>query len=650
MACSVNNCFLVNAPAGSGKTTKIKKMINGILARNPNDNILCIAYTNRAADELSKDFKTKNIFVGTIHSFLNNFMSRYFCHSDILKLYFEVYGEKIRERILNSENAENIAKSNISYIEKNGKLDYGAIQNNIHAIYYSESSFNHLYYGGLSHDDLISFSKLIFDRYPVLKTRISAKYQYVFIDEYQDTMADVLNIFFESIVDTNSKLYLFGDKMQQIYNNYNGSFEAKFELFDNTMALDTNYRSSTEIVGVLNKLYNDDSFIQKSKSNIDNDKENPKPVIIMTNDLEESLKKITSQDPDTLVLYLLNKSRFTSIGALNLYTAYAKMEKYSYEKNYSAILTSSYEDNPDSLLRFLYCVMEMCSCYKKRQYGVIIKMINANIKSNSSPMFSRKSTFITNHSDKQKLYDSLKQLFDDLDTNMPISDFLNRAKDTGLFNEEYIADLISDNDISFVLPVSVAEPKRVFECLSDPRVSTQHGVKGESHESVVFVADDSKSNPIIHMYRFFDLLAQLPVSLKTFNSFYYSYTSILETIESMENIKFSKMNKSKLETHKEALLNGADHIMKEFSDNPYFSYLCKGDYSNFLQKQTVKNTQECFKPNKVYGVLSAYKLFYVGCSRAGKRLTILIDRNKIQGNIDAQIAKFEELGFIVQVV
>lgn len=646
MASSVNNCFLVNAPAGSGKTTKIKGMVKDKLAQNPNDNILCITYTNRAADELSKDFKTKNIYVGTIHSFLNSFMSRYFSHSDILKLYFEIYGDKIRERILNSKNDENVVQSNAKYIEKYAKLDYETIKDNIKTIYYCESSFNRLYYGGLSHDDLISFSKLMFDRYPILKTRISAKYQYVFIDEYQDTMADVLKIFFESIVGTNSKLYLFGDRMQQIYNNYNGSFEAEFELFDNTVSLNTNYRSTSEIVSVLNKLYNDREFVQKNKANT-NKKSTLKPVIIITNNVEESLNRITTQDPDTLVLYLLNRSRFTSIGALNLYMAYAKMEKYSYEKNYSAILTAPYEDNSDSLLRFLYCVMELCSCYKKRQYGVIIQIINANTKSNSSPMFSRQSTLITKHSDKQRIYDSLKRLFDELDTDMPISDFLNRAKDTGLFNEEYIADLISDSDISLVLPVSVAEPKRVYEYLSDPRVSTQHGVKGESHKNVVFVADDSKSNPIVHMYRFFDVLAQIPVSLKTFNSFYYSYESMLKAIESTENIKFSEMNKPTLDTHKEALLNGADHIMKEFSDNPYFSYLCKGNYSNFLQKQTVKNTQECFKLNKVYGVLSAYKLFYVGCSRAREKLTVLIDKNKMQGNIESQIFKFKELGFEV---
>lgn len=201
MADEIKNCYLVNAPAGSGKTTSIKSMIKNVISTKPNDNLLCITYTNRAADELAKDFTMKNIFIGTIHSFLNNFMRRYFAHSDILKLYFEEYGDKINARILNTENKENIQEGNNKYIEKNGGLSYEIVKKNIHEIYYNESSFNSLYYGGLCHDDLISFSKLIFDRYPIIRKRIVSKYQYVFIDEYQDTMADVLKIFLKVLLE-----------------------------------------------------------------------------------------------------------------------------------------------------------------------------------------------------------------------------------------------------------------------------------------------------------------------------------------------------------------------------------------------------------------------------------------------------------------
>lgn len=37
----VENLFLVNAPAGSGKTTWIRKNVRKYLLQNPTDNVLC---------------------------------------------------------------------------------------------------------------------------------------------------------------------------------------------------------------------------------------------------------------------------------------------------------------------------------------------------------------------------------------------------------------------------------------------------------------------------------------------------------------------------------------------------------------------------------------------------------------------------------
>ena len=266
MAKRLNNCFLINAPAGSGKTTEIKSMVQRCIVDNPKDNILCITYTNRASDELSKDIVSKNVFIGTIHAFLHFFLKPYFAHRDILELYFEIYGALISERIDNKDQIDTIAESNARYIEKYGKLDYDTVRNNIKMLSYNESPFSSLYYGGLSHDDLIRFSKAVFDRYPVFGIRITSKYQFVFIDEYQDTMSDVLKIFLGSVKNTKTKLYLFGDRMQQIYKNYDGSFEEQFELFDTTKALRTNHRSTQSIVDILNRIYNDPAFKQHSDS------------------------------------------------------------------------------------------------------------------------------------------------------------------------------------------------------------------------------------------------------------------------------------------------------------------------------------------------------------------------------------------------
>ena len=52
MAQTLNNMYLINAPAGSGKTTYIENTILDLTSKYPDRKILCITYTNRAKEEL----------------------------------------------------------------------------------------------------------------------------------------------------------------------------------------------------------------------------------------------------------------------------------------------------------------------------------------------------------------------------------------------------------------------------------------------------------------------------------------------------------------------------------------------------------------------------------------------------------------------
>lgn len=45
--------------------------------------------------------------------------------------------------------------------------------------------------------------------------------------------------------------------MQQIYRNYDGSFEGKLKEFDTSDRLEVNFRSIGKIVSILNNIYND---------------------------------------------------------------------------------------------------------------------------------------------------------------------------------------------------------------------------------------------------------------------------------------------------------------------------------------------------------------------------------------------------------
>lgn len=648
MVGKLNNCFLINAPAGSGKTTEIKSMVQRCIIENPKDNILCITYTKRAASELSKDISSQNVLIGTIHSFLHYFMKPYFAHKDILKLYFEMYGTKISERITNIDQKDNIVVSNNRYIEKYGKLDYDTVRKNIKTLSYNESSFSSLYYGGLSHDDLISFSKAVIDHYPVISKRISSKFQVIFIDEYQDTMSDVLKIFLKSVINTKTKLYLFGDRMQQIYKNYDGSFEGKFELFDTTKALTTNYRSTQDIVNILNNIYNTPLFNQSNSENMKNVKSDFSPRVIVSYDIQADIEELRKINSDTLVLYLFNKERFSDIGASNLYEAFNRMEKYhDFYKAYSAVdvLTESYTDNPDSLLKLLFCVVELYVFYCKQQYGKIIQTLKS-----CKAIFSKESWYIQTHNDKDRVFNNLKLIFSILDSkDKTIFDLIKSLSDAHLLNETYLNGIVDDEDYKMVNFVSVIELIRIFDYLNNPRVSTQHGVKGEGHDSVVFVAEDSRGSPSVSMYRFFEMWGKIDISSNSFNQFYYDFVSYIDEIEHTIGIKPSKLNRDTYRVHNQLIREKIFKINESFKDNPYFQFIFGKEYNQYLSNPGVAKAQKCLNENSLYSIISAYKLFYVGCSRARKNLTILLNKSKIKGDFELQKKKFEQIGFQVEV-
>lgn len=419
----VENLFLVNAPAGSGKTTWIRKNVRKYLLQNPNDNVLCITYTNRAAEELGKDVDSNRVYFGTIHSFINDFIGSFFSHESILELYWEVYKNQIVERIENVLQNGNWAESNMRYIEKYGGLTPEIVRSNITMISYNQAPFNSLYRGALGHDDLISFTRLAVERFPVIKKKISDKYQVVFIDEYQDTATDVLQIFYSSMIGKKSKLYLLGDKMQQIYRNYNGEFETYFNIFNKSINLSVNYRTTPKIVSILNKIYNDECYKQTAYEKNKDENMDFLPEVRIVTDIEKNVSELMEQYKDSLILYLSNKSRFYNIGVGELYDAYSGMEKYSFGKKYNAVdvLTKEEIRENDALLSFLFTVNIIVDYFTKEFYGEVFRIIRK-----AGTYFNYEKFIIRKHIDKHLVKDKLDDivaLYNELSTT--VDDFLS---------------------------------------------------------------------------------------------------------------------------------------------------------------------------------------------------------------------------------
>ena len=641
----VENLFLVNAPAGSGKTTWIRKNVRKYLLQNPNDNVLCITYTNRAAEELGKDVDSNRVYFGTIHSFINDFIGSFFSHESILELYWEVYKNQIVERIENISQNGNWAESNMRYIEKYGGLTPEIVRSNITMISYNQAPFNSLYRGALGHDDLISFTRLAVERFPVIKKKISDKYQVVFIDEYQDTATDVLQIFYSSMIGKKSKLYLLGDKMQQIYRNYNGGFETYFNIFNKSINLSVNYRTTPKIVSILNKIYNDECYKQTAYEKNKDENMDFLPEVRIVTDIEKNVSELMEQYKDSLILYLSNKSRFYNIGVGELYDAYSGMEKYSFGKKYNAVdvLTKEEIRENDALLSFLFTVNIIVDYFTKEFYGEVFRIIRK-----AGTYFNCEKFIIRKHIDKHLVKDKLDDivaLYNELSTT--VDDFLSLCAEKKYIREEFYSAVVEENDYQLVKNVKVQEVKVLADYMSDSKISTQHGVKGESHDTVVFVADNSRSNPVVHMSKFFEMWSNIDITLSEFDAFYYIYSQMLNQIENKIGMKCSQLKADTYISVASIIDEELQAFTKKNETNPYYIQLLKVKMDKYFGKKNVTNVKECLKEGTVYGPLCAYRLFYVGCSRAKRNLVIMINKKDIEGFEDKLRNKLMITGFNV---
>ena len=639
-----DNIILINAPAGSGKTYRIKEEIRRYILENPKDKILCITYTNRAAEELLRDIDSENVYISTIHAYINALMSSLYSKKEIVSLYFEFYENDIVGNL--SDPAKETAK--VRCADRFGvapdDLTLEVVKENVRNIFYTETQFDSLYYGGLSHDKLLQFSFKVFDRFPKLYQRINRKYKRIIIDEYQDTSPEVFKIFFRAVRDTDVKLFLYGDRMQQIYKLYDEDFNNTLMQLEHDKEKIINHRSIPVIVDILNKLYNNENLVQEYYDPLKEiaPEHNPKILLRSSNEFDAVIDELTQQNQDILTLYIFNSQRFERIGAANLFKMYGEIPKYGHGNRYTAkdvLLTWDEKDNPDDLMKLLIIMLKSTRLWCEHNYGSFLQLCR-----------SHKAIFDSNYlklnctKDKKTLKTIWTDVFSLFNSDeATIGDLVMLLMSKSLLTSKYI-DMIHEEQLyDGVMMVSLSELKALENGLSFANVSTQHGVKGESHDSVVFVAEDSNNEPRVHMYAFFKLWSLTEFSLNQFEDFGLKYVTFCEQVESELGTQISKVDKS---IHNpKFFLEKFRVIIEQFSEYPFFDLYFKNTYENYIAKQTIANLKKCFRGKDAIAILNAYKLFYVGCSRARKNLTILLDKNKIQDFKDAFVKRAKYVGF-----
>ncbi|MES9735599.1 UvrD-helicase domain-containing protein, partial [Bacillus sp. AP50] len=402
---------LINAPAGSGKTTAVSNTVRKLL-RQSNKKVLCITYTNRAAEQLREKIDSERVEIGTIHSFIGNFMIPFFRIRSVIEYFVQFYRREIK-KIIDGNDERALAKLE-KYRERNNlELEFAVTEEvvleNISCIKYGETQFSSFLYGALSHDDLLTFSRAVFERFPKLNMALSQKYSFIFIDEYQDTSSAILNLFYKACLNNETRLVLLGDEMQQIYKErVEGFHEVINRHFIRENTLKSNWRSQGNIVSVLNNIYFDSVYSQHAEKPAGN-----KAKIHVVNDLLD-----INIESDTLQLVLFNSELFNEIGAFNLYKVYNKIYAYHDKYNAKEILLNSNHDNPDDLIVLLNFVIEISELFDEKRFIKLIQKI-------SGFKFANKEIWkIKKHSDKVKVADQLNQLSQEIRSNKTLNELL----------------------------------------------------------------------------------------------------------------------------------------------------------------------------------------------------------------------------------
>lgn len=203
-----NQNFLLSGGAGSGKTYSLVSVINEIYSRNPAAKVACITYTNAAVHEIENRVSNKKIRISTIHDFLWESISS--------------FQNELKTTLIESINNPEVKYKNITV-----ETPYANEFNN--GLRYTE--FLRLADGNISHDEIITLANQMFKKYPKLCDIINSKYDYILVDEYQDTFPEVIEILLEFLSKSkrSSKIGFFGDSMQSIYDDGIGDLNKYIE-------------------------------------------------------------------------------------------------------------------------------------------------------------------------------------------------------------------------------------------------------------------------------------------------------------------------------------------------------------------------------------------------------------------------------------
>jgi DNA helicase-2/ATP-dependent DNA helicase PcrA len=252
--------FVVVAGAGSGKTTSLVKALshvvtqNGATLRARTQQIACITYTEIAAHEIHEEVGASELaHVSTIHSFLwrivKPFQSdiRGWVEGRIKEKLLEAHEKQANFGARTRQTTRDANQQKIARYEQQ-LADLPGVTNFTYGV---GSSYTH---GILGHADILAMVPALLMTRPLLARLTAAKFPFIFVDESQDTTAEVVEclVHVAEIAAGEVCLGFFGDPMQRIYPTGIGRIPSR----DDWLSVEKpeNFRSAEKVLEVVNRV------------------------------------------------------------------------------------------------------------------------------------------------------------------------------------------------------------------------------------------------------------------------------------------------------------------------------------------------------------------------------------------------------------
>lgn len=477
--------FLLSGGAGSGKTYSLVQVLQHISGLYPNAQIACITYTNAAAIEIKNRANIKNLRVSTIHDFLWDMIVQFQKEAKITLL----------ELINNPECSIKNPNSDSPY------------QNTFeNGIQYKE--YLRIDRGEISHDEVLVLANGMFKKYPRLCDLLIDKFQFIFVDEYQDTSPLVIEILLEFIKQRKKKniIGFFGDAMQSIYETGIGDIDSYIKSgVVYKVEKKQNRRNPQTVIDVANKIRTDGlvqtSSTDSSAPNMENGmiKQGSVKFLYSTNfDLDKVKMSSWVNGWDfhdaqkTKELRLTHNLIADEVGFSNLMAVYdndpiAKFKEAFHKEAKNQSYVFSDEDSFDTVVKSMPWVYKRGTHKGKSHLEVLledstVKTLYEHIK--DWPYSKVKKIYL----DKDNLIDD-KVAIDDVTIRDPKRDrlmqHLFKIQDLiSLFENKEYNELIRRTSFSVQ---SIADKANLKKCMDDLKAKAS-----ESIEAVISYADSFK--------------------------------------------------------------------------------------------------------------------------------------------------------------